>query len=280
MKVRFKILVTAIAGGITYLLTSAAGQAAIWQLTMAVFVAGIVLVALILIDLNLAVSELYTGPGKSRLRADDIDRLVAASASIDSADVVLRRFADHELSRLAQTLDGLREGWAVYEGEDRDWLLNLTECAFETIDATSMTSFDAPGNFADAGLFWATDLGRHYLARQRQAITERHVAIRRIFLIDDASDAGEDWIDDLVKPHKEIGVRTRVLRSSQLDSLTRTDLYDFIVFDGRLSYELRAASAPDPDVPPLITSVTLVADWRVEDRKRRFEQMWNDAADR
>ena len=306
MQVRMKILVTAIAGGLTYLLTNATGQPEIWQLTMSVFVGGIVLVVQVLIDHDtsvtaLAVSQrehaatvqsvvdrrfaqvseatgLFSRLEASRLREDEMIRLVRSASAIDPEDVVLRRFADHEIRRLAQLFDGLQNGWAFYEGEDRDWLLGLTACAQKTIDATSMTSFDAPKGYVDEGQFWASDLGQRYLARQRRAITERGVKIRRLFLLDDTSAQDAEKVAELVKPHKAIGVETRLLRQSELDFLIQPDLYDFILFDGRVSYELRAASTLGPDARPLIASVTLVVDWRVADRRQRFEQMWEDAS--
>ena len=307
MKLRVKLLVTAIAGGLTYLLTNATGQPEIWQLTMSVFVGGIVLVVQVLIDHDLAVTAvaasqqahavaveklvdrrfgqvseatlLYAQVEASRLRADEMTRLVASAASIDPEDIVLRRFADFEIQRLSQLFHGLRNGWAFYEGEDRDWLLDLTACAHDSIDATSLTSFDRPAGYVDEGQFWLSDLGQRYLARQRRAINERHVKIRRLFLLDDTSAENLERVKELVKPHNAIGVQTRVLRQSEMDFLIQPDLYDFILFDGRVSYELRAAYTLGPDSRPLIASVTLVVDERVEDRKARFEQLWKDATD-
>ncbi|AGL18307.1 hypothetical protein [Actinoplanes sp. N902-109] len=295
MKVREKIMVTAIAGGLTYLLTNATGQPEIWQLTMSVFVGGIVLVVQVLIDFDVALSRfsesvdrrfaqindatsLFSRVERSRF-ADEMDRLVRQAANIDADDVVLRRFANYEIGRLSQLFEGLRNGWAFYEGEDRDWLLDLTECAYESIDATSLTSFEAPKGYVDEGQFWLSDLGQRYLARQRRAVNERGVRIRRLFLLDDFSAQDEERVKELVKPHKAIGVQTRILRQSEMDFLIQPDLYDFIVFDGRVSYELRAASTLGPDARPLIASVTLVVDARIANRKERFEALWKDAKD-
>ncbi|MEV6600883.1 hypothetical protein AB0M36_29160 [Actinoplanes sp. NPDC051346] len=308
MKVRVKILVTAVAGGLTYLLTNATNQPEIWQLTMSVFVGGIVLVTQVLIEYDLAVIDLkatmtehsqrtedvvdrrfaqvseatalYGRVEATALREDQITRLVCSAASIRADDHLLRRFADYEINRLARLFDGLESGWAFYEGEDRDWLLDLTACVEETIDATSMTSFDTPKGFVDEGQFWASDLGQRYLAQQRRAINDRGVRVRRLFVLDDASAEDAARIETLVSPHRKIGVETRVLRQSKLDFLLQPDLFDFILFDGRLSYELRSASVLGPEARPLIASVTLVVDWRVEDRKQRFEQLWRDADER
>jgi hypothetical protein len=297
VKVREKILVTAIAGGLTYLLTNATGQPEIWQLTMSVFVGGIVLVVQVLIDHDTALAALSASVDRrfeqvseattlySRVEnsqfANEMTGLVQSAATIDPEDAVLRRFANYEIKRLGQLFDGLRSGWAFYEGEDRDWLLDLTECAHESIDATSLTSFEvnARKGYVDEGQFWLSDLGQRYLARQRRAIVDRGVKIRRLFLLDDTSAQDEARVTELVKPHKAIGAQTRVLRQSEMDFLIQPDLYDFIVFDGRVIYDLRSTSTLGPDSRPLIASVTLIVDWRVDTRKQRFEQLWKDATD-
>jgi hypothetical protein len=307
VKVRIKILFTAIAGGLTYLLTDATGQPQIWQLTMSVFVGGIVLVVQVLIDHDKSVADLvksqqehvvavemlvdrrfaqvseatllYAEVETSRLRRDEMTRLVTSAASIDPTDIVLRRFADNEIQRLSRLFQGLHNGWAFYEGEDRDWLLGLTACAHESIDATSLTSFDVPRGYVDEGQFWLSDLGQRYLALQRRAIIDRGVKIRRLFLLDDVSAEREAQVHELVKPHKAIGAQIRILRQSEMDFLIQPDLYDFILFDGRVSYELRAAYTLGPDSRPLIASVTVIVDGRVEVRKARFEQLWKDATD-
>lgn len=314
MKVRIKILVTVIAGGLTYLLTNATGQPEIWQLTMSVFVGGIVLVAQVLIDSDTRVLELaaqqaqhvlrteeilerrfaaineatalYGRIEAAALRDDEMTRLVTSAARVSATsganpgNELLHRFVNFEINRLSQLFDGLQSGWAFYEGEDRDWLLDLTACATKSIDATSMNTFDTPKGYVDEGQFWASDLGQRYLARQRRAIDERGVRIRRLFLLDDTAAENEAKIEALVEPHKKIGVETRILRQSALDFLLQTDLFDFILFDSSISYELRSASTLGADARPVIASVTLVVDWRIDDRKKRFEQMWKDAVDR
>ena len=316
MQLRVKLLVTAIAGGFTYLLTNLTGQPEIWQLTMSVFVAGVVLVVQVLLETdsrvldlgarlvghadrvedNLAahrrqveekvdirfraISEataLYARVEATALRPDLMTRLVTAGAHLDPADDLLRRFADHEITRTAELLEGLRNGWVVYEGEDRDWLLGLTACVTDSIEATSMTTFDTPRGYVDEGQFWASDLGQRYLDSQHRAV-ERGVQIRRLFLLDDGPAADKDKIAGLVEPHQRIGVETRILPTSSLDFLLQTNLVDFVLFDRRISYELQAASTLSTAHRPVIANVTLVGEKRrLDERRNRFDKMWASA---
>jgi len=272
MLLRIKILITLIAGGLTYLLTIFAGQPVIWQLTMSVFVAGVVLVVQVLLETDTRLLDL-----KTQLRPDQLTRLVTAAASLDPADDLQRRFADHEITRVAELFEGLRNGWAIYEGEDRDWLLGLTACVTESIDATSMTTFDTPRGYVDEGQFWGGDLGQRYLDSQHRAI-DRGVRIRRLFLLDDVPAANKDRIAELIEPHRKIGVETRILPTSSLDFLLQKNLVDFILFDRRISYELHAASTLSSEHRPVIASVTLVVEnRRLDERRDRFDKMWASA---
>jgi hypothetical protein len=305
VQLRVKLLVTAIAGAFTYLLTNFTGQPEIWQLTMSVFVAGVVMVVQVLLEIDsrvldlkahlvghadrvenkvdtrfAAVNEatsLYGRVEATALRPDQVTRLVTAAANVDPEDDLQRRFTDHEITRVTELFEGLHNGSVVYEGEDRDWLLGLTACVTESIDATSMTTFDTPRGYVDEGQFWASDLGQRYLDSQHRAI-ERGVKIRRLFLLDDGPAANKDRIEELIEPHNKIGVETRILPLSSLDFLLQTNLVDFILFDRRISYELHAASTLSAEHRPVIASVTLVVEKRrLEERRTRFDKMWNSA---
>lgn len=305
MKVLTKVLVTLFAGGITYLITNLTEQPEIWQITMSVFVAGVGLVVNYLIDHDNRVGRLeatqeqhtsrvedvldrrfteiseatalYARVEHTVLRPDQVTRLVAAATDLPG-DELVRRFADHELTRLTALFEGLRSGWAFYEGEDREWLLGLTACATMSIDATSMTSFDDPQDFVDDDEFWESDLGQRYLAAQRRAVQERHVRVRRLFLLTDARPDDDKRIAEMIEPHQRIGAEIRLLRPSDIDFLVRNDMVDFVLFDGALSYELRTASTIGPEGSPTIADVTLVADpERVARRRQRFDMMWEAA---
>ena len=289
MKIWLKILVTAIAGGLTYLLTDTTHQPQIWQLTMSVFVGGIVLVVQLLVEtaeltrrtadtvaeMNAATALL--AQAEDALGKDSLTKLVEAAARIDRRDGAQILFADLQVSRLTDLFEGLRAGRAEYEGIDRDWLLGLTDTATASIDATSMTSFSKSRGFVDEGDFWTSELGRRYLDGQRRAI-KRGVRIRRVFLLDAKENPTGEQIEDLLRPHKSIAVETRVLRSDSLDFLLEGNLADFILFDQKISYELQSATRLGVDSPAFVNTVALlVAEKRVHERRTRFEEIWNDA---
>jgi hypothetical protein len=134
-----KIVITAIAGGLTYLLTNATDQPELWQLTMSIFVAGIILVVQFLIEsaeqsrrlldevraINQAAAQLATAEG--HLGRGSLTRLVESAGRLDPLEELQLRFARHQVDDLANLLDGLRSGRAEHEGEDPDWLLGLTQ---------------------------------------------------------------------------------------------------------------------------------------------------------
>ena len=308
MKVSTRILITAIAGGLTYLLTNVTGQPEIWQLTMSVFVGGIVLVVQILIDYDnrmlqfaaqqaehvrrteelvdrrfaaiSAATALYASVEATALKADNVTRLVESAARVGPHDELSRRFADHQINRLSTLFEGLQNGLAVDDGEDPNWLLGLTECTSQSIDATSMTSFARPAGYVDDDEFWSSRLGQRYLDGQRRAIAERGVRIRRVFLLSDKDAEDEERLQALREPHRRIGIETRVLRQSGLDFLLQTNLVDFILFDRAASYELHSSSTLGSENRPAIVSVTLVVEpRRLAERRQRFETMWEAAGD-
>lgn len=211
MLILVKILVTMVAGTVTFLLTNITEQPKIWQITISVFVAGVVLVVQFLIDLaeqarrqteayreqagkltdlvgRISESATHLATAEGHLGRHSLTRLIEAAARLDQREELQQRFANRQFSELSALLEGLRSGRAEHEGEDPDWLLGLTDIATTSITATSMTSFAKHQGYVDEGDFWASDLGLRYLDRQRRAI-ERKVRIRRLFLL------AEDVID-------------------------------------------------------------------------------------
>ncbi|WP_250037431.1 hypothetical protein [Paractinoplanes maris] len=305
MQILIKIMVTSIAGGLTYLLTNATKQPEVWQLTMSIFVAGIVLVVQFLIDaaeqsrkLARAIGEdgakgaqsltqkvqsiseaaTHLARVEDLLGRDSIVRLVEAAGRLKAGEDFLLQFTDSQLKGLASLLEGLRSGRADHAGENPDWLLDLTDAATISIDATSMTSFDRSHGFVDEGDFWSSELGLRYLDRQRQA-AERNVRIRRLFLLTDDADDTEQ-VRHLLEPHRKINVEVRVLRHDDIPFLYQKDLEDFILFDQKVSYELQTARVLRSDVTPSISNVALVSNPKLTGRRKdRFEDLWGAARD-
>ncbi|MCY1144551.1 hypothetical protein OWR29_41690 [Actinoplanes sp. Pm04-4] len=305
VQILIKIMVTSIAGGLTYFLTNATDQPEIWQLTISIFVAGVVVIVQFLIESSEQSRKLVRAIGDDGSRdaqslaekiqgiseaathlarverllgRDSVVRLVESVGRMDPKEEFLLRFAHRQLDGLTTLVEGLRSGRADHEGENPDWLLDLTDAATISIDATSMTSFDTTHNFVDEGDFWSSELGLRYLDRQRQAI-ERNVRIRRLFLLtDDATDAVR--LKRLLEPHRKIDVEIKVLRHDDVPFLYRKDLEDFILFDQKVSYELQTARVLRSDVTPSINNVALVSNpILTEKRKKRFEDLWAAAHD-
>lgn len=206
-----------------------------------------------------------------------------AEATAQRAEPLIVEFAQHEIARLSGYLRDLAHGVDVtYEGEDRDWLLGLTEVARKSIDATSLTTVDAGGQgFIDGGL-WTSELGHLYLEAQEAAIKVRQVRVRRIFIIDRPGLRDEDDLRSIVRQHRDVGVEVKVLRATELpDTGTRRNvLFDFIVIDGCLSYQSMPAAQLKENAPPVIVNTALVTDVeRVKQRTARFEYLWESARD-
>jgi hypothetical protein len=162
-----------------------------------------------------------------------------------------------------------------YEGEDRDWMLGLTRNAASTIDAISLTTVDA-GIDIDGGL-WMTDLGQRYLQTQQEAV-HRGVKIRRIFVTDKASVAEDHDFQYVCGMHNRMGIDVRVLYAADAPGTRANTMFDFIVFDNSLSYESTPTSVPGRSRQPIIINTRLVQDReRVEDRVRRFHELWTVA---
>nr|WP_221381365.1 hypothetical protein [Actinoplanes polyasparticus] len=305
MQLRLKLVVTIVAGAVTYLLTHATEQPEIWQLTMSIFVAGVVLVVQFLLDAaeqTRMLARAIGGDGtdgapsltekvesiseaanhlarvEGLLGRDSIVRVVESAGRMDPKEEFLLRFTHRQLEGLANLLDGLRSGRADHEGGTPDWLLDLTDAATISIDATSMSSFDQAPGFVDDGEFWTSELGLRYLDRQRQAIA-RKVRIRRLFLL--AGDADDPVkLHRLLEPHLKIRIEVRVLRHDDTPFLFQTGLEDFIIFDQKVTYELQTARVLSTDVTPSISNVALVSNPQLAAKRRqRFEDLWAAAAE-
>jgi hypothetical protein len=165
-----------------------------------------------------------------------------------------------------------------YEGEDRDWLLGLTQVATKSIDATSLTTIDAGGRgFIDGGL-WTSDLGQRYLEAQHEAIEKRKVEIRRIFIVDRRELQNHPELNAVMRQHAEIGVQVKTLRP-EIMSTRRASLVDFIVFDGVLSYQVAPASRIEENRPIIAMTTLMTNPSRVQDRIARFRDLWEAAQD-
>jgi hypothetical protein len=300
MKVGRKIFWTILTGGTTFLIANTANQPAVWQLMMSVLVGGVTLLVQFLNDFE---NRLETVEGKQEEHAQEIFSLIqncfartnratelfqAVEASALQTDAVIQlvrnstqiapaspplfyEFAQLQIDRMSEFLKDLSGGGVVeYDGEDRDWIFGLTMRAKHTIDATSLSSVDAGVKGFDGGL-WTSDRGRRYLRHQKEAIN-RGVAIRRLFILDRPAQASETAFLRICQQQKELGIRVKFLDRSKIFDAR---LFDFVVFDGVLSYEVTPSLLIEDSLMPTIVKTHLVLQpERIKERIQRFEELW------
>ncbi|WP_220659684.1 DUF6879 family protein [Streptomyces sp. TLI_171] len=282
-----KILVSLAGGGIAYLLTNATEQPQSITLILSSFVGGTLLMVQFLVDFErrlLSVEgALVSGLAgvseasrqmrqlrSSRLDAATVTRLLNRTAEVGhDGPTVMYAFLEQEIRRLTELVRDLSGGETAYDGEDRDWLLSLTAVAVGSIDATSAA--------ADSE-FWDSELGLRYLALQGEAVS-RGVTVRRVFILDSEDPAALREVEHVCRQQAAAGIVVRVMRSSGLAASSRVDpMFDFILFDQTLSYEVSSARALDQGGRLAIANTRLVVrPERVERRIRRFEELWSAA---
>lgn len=216
---------------------------------------------------------------ESPVNTGALTALVHAAGRIcaDRPELVLD-LAHHELDRVTTLLRSLGDGHEVfYDGEDREWLLGLAATAKVSIEATSLTTVDAGLTAFESGL-WTSDLGARYLDLQRAAHA-RGVRIRRIFVFDDSPQLDDGDFEQICELQHASGVEVRRLDAATVPAHLKNLIFDFIVFDGVLSYETTPATRMDASARPAIVTTRLVLDPdRVRGRRDRFEALWAAAA--
>jgi hypothetical protein len=186
-------------------------------------------------------------------------------------------FVQSEIDRISRFVHELTDREATYDGEDRDWLIALTRSATSTIDAVSLSGVDAGGKFFDGG-FWGSDLGHRYLELQREAV-QRDVRIRRVFVVERNDLVDDPGLQVMCHTQAKLGIEVRVLYPAAVPNTMKGYLYDFILFDDVLSYEVTPAVHFEDDRNPLILNTRLVLQQvRLEERKGRYQQLWAAAA--
>lgn len=193
---------------------------------------------------------------------------------------LLQRLARREVQRVTAFVRQLPLGIDIgYDGEDRDWMLGLTREAQTSIDAISLSTVDAGVLGLDGGL-WTSDLGQRYLELQREAVI-RNVRIRRIFVVEQEH---KEMIRDesflrITQMQRDIGVQVRMLAHQLIPDWMRAMIFDFIVFDGAVSYETTPTTTFSSGQPRAGTLRTRLAPepTRVQELEERFEQLWEQA---
>jgi hypothetical protein len=112
---------------------------------------------------------------------------------------------------------------------------------------------------------------------QRDAI-HRGVLIRRVFILDGSEQPDDSDFLLICRQQQDIGIHTRVLDRFTIPHSLKNGLFDFIVFDDAISYEVTAASRVADDMCPTIVKTHLALQAQiVKERIRRFKDLWDYA---
>jgi hypothetical protein len=310
-----RILVSLGIGGLTYGLTTlpsisggSNSAATLTSLTLSVFLGGVVLVVQFLMEFDSRLKSLEDRQvaheermsdlvdsafvklnNSARLlglleqtaaRSDAVTQLVQHAIAIKPGDAhLVYDFAQREIGRTSGFLQALAGGVeAGYDGEDQDWLISLSECAQTHIDATSFATVDAGGSSFTDG-FWSGRLGRRYLQAQSEAVRARGVHVRRIFIFDVPHLPDDDGFVDICAKQSLAGIDVRILDHNSIEQAHSMDLRDFIIFDGRISYETAVSASRtrlETAAVPSILKTTLVLDvGQIRKRAVDFEYLWS-----
>jgi hypothetical protein len=208
----------------------------------------------------------------SALLTDFLETAGRADASVSP---LLQRLARREIERLTWFVRQLPVGSEIaYDGEDREWLLGLAGEAQRSIDAISLSTVDAGLRGFDGGL-WTSDLGTRYLELQREAIN-RHVSIRRIFVFENEDLAQDETFLKITQMQRDVGVEVRMLDHQLIPEWLRAMIFDFIIFDGAVTYETTPATTFNAGGtrPAIVRTLLAPIPARVRDLENQFEQLW------
>jgi len=288
-----KIGIPLLLGLITIASSNASGMSGRNALELAVVVTLGTMLALFIVDFEVRVSglqdqvaagfqeihtssELLTLVERSVLDTALLSELMEAVGKTDaSVSPMLQRLARREIERATWFVRQLPTGGEIaYDGEDREWLLGLTEQAQRSIDAISLSTADADMRGFDGGL-WTSDLGTRYLELQREAI-ERQVTIRRIFVFENEDLARDETFLKITQAQREVGVDVRMLDHQLIPERLQAMIFDFIIFDGAVSYETTPATTfTSGAVRPAIVRTRLAPmPTRVRALENQFEKLW------
>ena len=292
----FKLGIPLLLGLITIVSASVSGMNSQDSLQLGALVIGVFMLAMFLIDFEVRLLNLgedldrgLTKLDKSIELADLAERsalgtelltefMDVAGKTDENVNPLLLRMAQREIKRVThfvQELPGGRE--IAYDGEDREWLLGLTQDTERSVDAISLSTVDAGMRGFDGGL-WTSDLGTRYLELQREAVA-RGIVIRRIFVFESNDLVGDETFLNITKIQRDVGVDVRMLDHQLIPEWIRSMIFDFIIFDGAVSYETTPATTFNAGTRPAIVRTLLapMAD-RLDELQSRFEQLW-EAAD-
>jgi len=309
-----RIVLTVSTGCLTFVLTNLTDQPMPWALTLSVLIGGVTLLAQFLVELeqrqelvehrigelersNAAVAQRVEDTVKlevsrfnetarlldrlagSALQADSILKLVRLSVDLPARSAPLALdVAQAEVDSVAAFLEQLNHGGEVsYDGEDRDWLLTLTNRVRRSLSATSRGAAGADGmSFVDEGL-WESELGYRYLDAQREAV-RRGVTIRRIFLLEHGELAEDANFRRLYHQQRGAGIQVRILDAAVLTPARMLLLPDVAIFDEEVCYEMTSGPRLGAaHTPYFVKTLLSVRPQTVLNRVQRFDDFWESS---
>ncbi|WP_174447607.1 hypothetical protein [Streptomyces prunicolor] len=278
-RVGLRFLVAVLSGAAAYVLTNVISPSGddLWRVVVSVLFSGAILIVQFMLgfvrqlaDLKGVVEQRFIDIGKAtklfneveKLRDDGVPRLAESATRVVSiGPTILHDFAHEEINRVASQMEDLTNLSAECQGENHDWLLSLTKCAAQTIDAISTSAVDRD--------FWNSEPAGRYLQAQSDAIDRQHVKVRRLFIVRKPADIV--GLDQLCDEQKRKHIDVRVVALSQLPLyIRRGKMVDFVVFDDSLIYQINA------DQMSVNSSTTVSAREKdVRELIRRFNDLWD-----
>lgn len=230
------------------------------------------------LSLLMSIPELFNLQRKRPSTAQSMVKVVRDAYTYErQASPLSTKFLEKKTTDFANLLRGLRGGYATYPGEDFDWMMTLTNACERTIDATSSTATDSGGRLKYAGGFWDSNQGLLYMEAQRQAVDERRVRVRRLFILEYAQLTADPFYVQLCERQRRAGFEIRYLTRDICRPELLNQLDDFIIFDNELSYETVPTPGPGEDRPMISRTEVIVDRDLVGRRARQFAALWDAA---
>ncbi|MEU3945334.1 hypothetical protein [Streptomyces sp. NPDC029526] len=172
---------------------------------------------------------------------------------------VLRAFARSEIRRVREQIAALATLAVESPGENHDWPLSLIRAAERSIDATS-TSADRQ--------FRSSEPAGRRLRAQEEAISDRGVPVRRLFLLDSTTEL-DDVLLRWCEEQELLRIDVRVVVLPELPPHLARGAAPGLVVDAEVAYEVER----DPRGADVRTRIDARPD-HVRERLRRFEELW------
>jgi len=293
-------ILTIASGGVTFLITNGLHQDTGISIMLSILIGGIALMVRFLVDFEnrLAAVERLERDGMddmkqlvgdafseiseatalfglieaSALQTDLVTQLVRNSTQIGpNSPTIVYKFVQAKIREMSDFLKQIGEGGTItYYGEDRDWLLGLTQEATTSVDAISLAAVDHD--------LWQSEIGQRYLDAQRQAAGSGR-RVRRIFVLEDPAMEHEPVLASVYKEQGEMNIQVRLLDRAAVPTPLRSRVRDLIVFDDTVAYETTPNTTMDPHLSQVTETRLVLTEARVKECSRLFRELWDLSRD-